>query len=104
MFPALLTAVAASREKEQETIVRVSAANPNALGFLLGKTLVYFAVAIVMAIIIMLTGTLLFGISLAGDPTPLLVATPLFVLTSVLFGLFLGTHASSQTVVEGLND
>jgi ABC-2 type transport system permease protein len=98
MFPALLTAVAASREKEQETIVRVYAANPNPLGFLLGKTLVYFVVAICMSIMIMLVGALLFGLRLAGDPTPLLVATPLYVLTSVLFGLLLGTFASSQTV------
>lgn len=98
MFPALLTAVAASREKEQETIVRVYAANPNALAFLLGKTLVYFAVAMCMALVIMLAGAFLFGIGLAGDPTPLLVATPIYVLTSVLFGLFLGTTAGSQTV------
>lgn len=97
MYPSLLTAVAASREKEQETIIRVYAANPNAFEFLLGKALVYFVVAICMAIIVMLAGTLLFGIRLVGDPTALMVATPLYVLTSVLFGLCLGTFASSQT-------
>ena len=98
MFPALLAAVAASREKEQKTIERVYAANPNPLGFLLGKTLVYFSVALGMAIMIVLVGALLFSVRLAGDPTPLLVATPLYLLTSVLFGLCLGTYASSQTV------
>lgn len=97
LFPSLLTAVAASREKEQETIVRVYSINPNALSFLLGKSLVYFAVALCMAVTVILAGTLLFGISVVGDPTPLLVATPLYVLTSVLFGLLLGTYASSQT-------
>lgn len=97
MYPALLTAVAASREKEQETIIRVYSANPNAFAFLLGKTVVYFVVAMSMALIVMLAGALLFGTLLAGDPTPLLVATPLYVLTSVLFGLCLGTYASSQT-------
>ncbi|MBX9666697.1 MAG: ABC transporter permease [Candidatus Obscuribacterales bacterium] len=35
---------------------------------------------------------------LAGEPTPLLVSTPLFVLSAVLSGLMLGTFASSQTV------
>ena len=98
MFPALLAAVAVSREKEQQTIIRVYAANPNAFSFLLGKTLVYFAVAICMAIIVMVAGALLFGLRLAGDPTPLLVATPLYALASVMFGVFLGTYASSQTV------
>jgi len=97
MYPALLTAVAASREKEQQTIIRVYAANPNAFQFLLGKGLVYFVVAMIMALMVMAAGALLFGTFPVGDPTPLLVATPLYVLTSVLFGLFLGTYASSQT-------
>src|SRR5262249_47306098 len=43
-------------------------------------------------------GAIVFGVHPQGDPTPLLVATPLYVLTSVLFGLMLGTYASSQTV------
>jgi ABC-2 type transport system permease protein len=98
MFPALLTAVAASREKEQETIIRVYAANPKPLAFLLGKALIYFVVALCMAIIIMLTASLLFGIGVVGDWSPLIIATVLYVLTSVLFGLFLGTYASSQTI------
>lgn len=98
MYPALLAAVAASREKEQQTIIRVYAANPNAVNFLLGKALVYFGVALSMALIVMLAGTVLFGTHLAGDPTPLLVATPLYVLTSVLFGICLGTYANSQTI------
>jgi ABC-2 type transport system permease protein len=98
MFPSLLSAVAASREREQKTIVRVYAANPNPLGFLLGKAVVYFVIALCMAILVMLGGVVLFGLRLAGDPTPLLLATPLYVLSSVLFGLLLGTYASSQTV------
>ncbi len=98
MFPSLLTAVAASREKEQGTAIRVYAANPSPLGFLTGKALIYLAVALCMAIIVMIAGLLLFGIAPAGDLTPLLVSTPLYLFASVLFGLFLGTYASSQTV------
>jgi ABC-2 type transport system permease protein len=98
MFPALLTAVAASREKEEETIVRVYAANPNPLSFLLGKATVYFLAAVCMAILVIVASAWLFDIGPVGDPSPLLVATPLYVLTSVLFGLCLGTHSSSQTV------
>ena len=98
MFPALLAAVAASREKEEDTIVRVYAADPNALSFLLGKALVYFLAAVCMAIMVMIASAWLFDIGPAGDPSPLLVATPLYVLTAVLFGLCLGTHSGSQTV------
>ncbi len=97
MFPALLGAVAASREKEQETIIRVYSANPHPLQFILGKALVYFSVSLVMATLIMLAGYMLFGILPVGDPTPLLVSTPLYILVSVSFGLMLGTWANSQT-------
>lgn len=98
MFPALLAAVAASREKEQETIVRVYSANPNPLAYLLGKAAVYFLTSMCMAMIVIILGGIIFGIAPVGDPTPLLVAVPLYVMTSVLFGLCLGTYASSQTV------
>jgi len=97
MYPALLAAVAASREKEQETIVRVYSANPHPLQFLFGKALVYFLVSLCLTVLVMMAGALLFGIKPAGDPTPFLVATPLYVLVSVLFGLCLGTYANSQT-------
>lgn len=97
MFPALLGAVAASREKEQETIIRVYSANPHPLQFLLGKALVYFSVCMLMATLIMMAGFLLFRVYPVGDPTPLLISTPIYMLVSVTFGLLLGTWANSQT-------
>lgn len=97
MYPALLSAVAASREKEQETIIRVFASNPNPLAFLLGKAAPYFLISMGMAILVMTVGAIIFNIWPVGDPTPLLVSTPLYVMVSVLFGLMLGTYASSQT-------
>jgi ABC-2 type transport system permease protein len=98
MYPALLAAVAASREKEQDTIIRVYASKVSPMAFLLGKALVYFIVGMCLAIMVIVVGSLLFHISPVGDPTPLLVATPLYVLSSVLFGLMLGTYSNSQTV------
>ena len=97
MFPALLGAVAASCEKEQETIIRVYSANPHPLQFLLGKAFVYFSVCMVMAALVMTAGFILFGIRPEGDPTPLLVSTPIYIFVSVAFGLMLGTWANSQT-------
>ncbi|MBU6452255.1 MAG: ABC transporter permease [Cyanobacteria bacterium REEB67] len=97
MYPALLAAVAASREKEQDTIIRVYASKVAPMAFLLGKALIYFIVGMALALMVMVVGALLFQIHPIGDPTPLLVATPLYVLTSVLFGLMLGTYSNSQT-------
>jgi ABC-2 type transport system permease protein len=97
MYPALLCAVAASREKEQGTIIRVYASNPNPLAFLLGKAAPYFLISMGMAVMVMAVGAIIFNVYPIGDPTPLLISTPLYVMVSVLFGLCLGTYASSQT-------
>lgn len=45
----------------------------------------------------MTVGAIIFNVWPVGDPTPLLVSTPLYVMVSVLFGLMLGTYASNQT-------
>jgi ABC-2 type transport system permease protein len=98
MYPALLAAVAASREKEHGTIVRVYSAGMSPVHLLLGKAVIYAVVGICLAIFICLINWLLFGVTPAGDITPIVVAIPIYVFTSVLFGLMLGTFASSQTV------
>jgi len=98
MYPALLAAVAISREKEEETITRVYSSKISALEFLLGKMLIYVGIGICMAILITTLGWLLFGLLPISDPTPLLVAIPIYVMVSVSFGLFLGAFTSSQTV------
>jgi len=97
MYPALLAAVAASREKEQDTIIRVYASKVDPMAFYLGKALVYFIVGMTLALMVILVGSILFQILPLGDPTPMIVATPLYVLSSVCFGLMLGTFANSQT-------
>jgi ABC-2 type transport system permease protein len=97
MFPCLLSAVAASREKEQGTIVRVYAAKLSALDWLLGKALVYFLIGMSMAVFVIGLGCFLFHLAPAGNPIPFLIATPLFVFVSVAFGLLLGACTSSQT-------
>ena len=62
MYPALLAAVAASREKEQDTIIRVYASKVAPMSFLLGKALIYFVVGMLLALMVMATGALLFQI------------------------------------------
>lgn len=98
MYPALLSAVAASREKEQETIIRVYASTISPLEFLLGKALVYFSVGMLLSLLVIALGWILFAVKITSDPTPLLVSLPLYVFAAVLFGLMLGTLSSSQTV------
>lgn len=103
IYPSLLAAIAMVREKERGTIIQVYASSLTATELLLGKGLAYFLIAIVQAAVVMTIGCLLFSLTLAGDPSPLLVGTLIYLGTSVMFGLMLGTRAKSQNAaVQGV--
>jgi ABC-2 type transport system permease protein len=86
-----------AREKEQGTIVQVYASSLSARELILGKALAYLLIGLGIAILVLTISILLFGLRLAGDPTPLLVSTPLFLATSSLFGIMLGTRLPNVT-------
>ncbi|HIK56134.1 MAG TPA: ABC transporter permease [Synechococcales cyanobacterium M55_K2018_004] len=96
IYPSLLAAIAMVREKEQGTIIQIYASNLSAIELLVGKGLAYLLVGLGQAIVIMGISFLLFGLRLAGDPTPLLLGTPLFVVVAVTFGLVVGIRATNQ--------
>jgi len=97
MYPALLAAVGASREKEQNTILGAYASHMSALEFLLGKSLIYIAAGTIMSLVVIISAWIIFDVRPVGDIGPIFVGAPLYIITSVLFGLMLGTYASSQT-------
>ena len=97
IYPSLLAAVAMVREKEQGTIVQVYASSLSAVELILGKALAYWLIGVSEAILIISISAVLFQLSFAGDPTPFLIATPIFVMTATLFGLLIGTRAANQT-------
>lgn len=102
IYPSLLAAVAMVREKERSTILQVYASSLRATELLLGKGLAYFFVGIAEALTVIILGSVLFGVALAGDPTPLVVGTAIYLADSVMFGLFLGTRANNQNAaVQG---
>ncbi|MEQ8753823.1 MAG: ABC transporter permease [Coleofasciculus sp. G1-WW12-02] len=96
IYPSLLVAVAMVREKEKGTILQVYASSLTALELLLGKGLAYLIIGISEAFFIMGLGSLIWGLGFAGDPTPLLVSTLIFLADSVSFGLLVGVRAASQ--------
>lgn len=97
VYPSLFTALAMTREKEQGTIIQAYASNISAVELLLGKGLAYFLVAVGQTLFIMVLGSLIFGLRLVGNPTPLLIGTLVFLMTSVLFGLFFGVRSTTQS-------
>jgi ABC-2 type transport system permease protein len=103
IFPSLLAAIAMVREKERKTILQVYASSLSATELLLGKALAYLMVGLGIAAVVMGLGSLIFGLGFAGDPTPLLLATPLYLGASVMFGLLLGVRTSDQnSAVQGV--
>jgi ABC-2 type transport system permease protein len=103
IYPSLLAALAMVREKEQGTIVQVYASNLSATELILGKALAYLLIGLSEAAIVITISAILFRLWFAGDPTPLIIGTPLYILAATLFGLMLGTRASNQTAaVQGV--
>jgi ABC-2 type transport system permease protein len=103
LFPPLLAALAMSREGEQKTILQVYVSSITAHEFLLGKIFAYFTIAMAEWALLMLMAMMLFGLRIAGDPTPLLVSTVCYLLCTVSFGVMIGaaipnTAAAIQAV------
>src|SRR5947199_2492330 len=90
MFPPLLAALALSREGELQTILQVYVSSITAFEYLLGKVIAYLIVAFAEWGMGMLILFFVFGLRLAGDPTPLLVTTFFYLLCTTCFGVMLG--------------
>jgi ABC-2 type transport system permease protein len=96
LFPTLLAALSIAREGEEQTILQIYVSNISAHEYLLGKI---FAIMVVFAAEAILLSVLLFtyfGVSLAGDPTPLLVASVLYAFCVASFGAMVGVTIPNQ--------
>ncbi len=96
LFPTLLAALALSREGELQTILQVYVSSITAFEYLLGKVIAYMIVAFAEWIMGMLILLFVFGLRLAGDPTPLLVTTFFYLLCTTCFGAMLGAAIPNQ--------
>ncbi len=97
IFPPLLIAIALVREKEQGTILQLYASSLSATELLVGKSLAYIAVGLGEAFLLFTVGFLLFGVRFIGDPFPLLIGTPVFLLAGVQLGLIIGIFTTTQS-------
>ena len=96
MFPPLLAALAMAKEGEQKTILQVYVSSISAHEFLLGKILAFMAVALAECLIMSTLLFTYFGLAFAGDPTPLIVATILYVFCVATFGTMIGATIPNQ--------
>lgn len=90
LFPCLLGALAMSREVEQKTIIQVYASSISAFEFLCGKILAYCVIGVLEWATTLALAFALFGLTFAGEPTPLFVGTAVYLFCSVGFGTMVG--------------
>jgi ABC-2 type transport system permease protein len=96
MFPPLLASLAMAKEGEQKTILQVYVSNAPASEFLLGKILAFVMVALAESMLGLILLFTYFGLGLAGDPTPFIVATILYAFCVASFGTMVGAAIPSQ--------
>lgn len=96
LFPPLLAALAMSREGEQKTILQVYVSSISAHEFLLGKIVAFFIIAVAEWVLALLVAFPLFDLKIAGDPTPLLVGTVLYLFCNACFGVMVGVSIPNQ--------
>ena len=104
IFPTVLAALAMSREGEQQTILQVYVSSISAHEFLLGKILAGVVIGIVQWLMVSGLMFTLFGLRLAGDPTPLVAGSLLFLCCVVTFGTLVGGAIPNQAAaVQGVS-
>ena len=96
MFPPLLAALAMAKESELKTILQVYVSSISAHEFLLGKILAFMVVALAECVVMLVLLFTYFGLGLAGDPTPFIVATILYTFCVASFGTMVGATIPSQ--------
>jgi ABC-2 type transport system permease protein len=96
LFPPMLATLAMAREGEQLTILQVYVSSISAHEFLLGKIIAFMVVAVVDSILLLALLFTYFGLGIAGDPTPFLVATVLYAFCVAAFGTMIGALIPNQ--------
>lgn len=95
-FPPLLTALAIVREKESGSIQQIYASPVTSAEFVAAKLVPYAGVALLEVLLLAVVGTLWFDVPFVGSPLLLLVASCVYVLTTVAVGLFVSVVTRTQ--------
>jgi ABC-2 type transport system permease protein len=96
LFPPLLASLAMAKEGEEKTILQVYGSNISAHEFLLGKILASMAIGLAQWSVLMIMLFRYFSLGLAGDPTPFLIATFLYMFCVAAFGTLAGVAIPEQ--------
>lgn len=98
MICALLTSIAITREKETGTLEQVLTTPARAGQVIVGKLLPYLALGAIDAVLILVTGRLLFQVPMRGSVLALAGYSLLYVLISLAVGLLISAVVKTQRV------
>lgn len=96
MTMTLFTAVAIVRERERGNLELLITTPVGTLELMLGKLLPYIVIGLIQVTIVLLVGSLLFGVPFRGDVGHLYGAALLFIAASLTLGLVISTVATTQ--------
>jgi ABC-2 type transport system permease protein len=92
----MLTSMAIVREKEIGTIEQIIVSPIRKSEFIIGKSIPFAIIAYVNVLLVSVVAVFWFGVPIRGSIVLLLVATGLFLMTTIGIGLFISTVASTQ--------
>lgn len=94
----LSTALSVVREKERGTMEQIRVAPIRTAQLILGKTLPYLGISLLATVIILVAARVLFGVEVKGPYVDLFLATLVYLIGALGFGLFISTIADSQAM------
>jgi len=103
IFPALLGALATAKEYEMGTIIQAYASSLSAAQWVMGKAIIYVLIGLVDFVLCFTLGMIAFSYRIPSDPTVLLVATVLYLMAGVFFGMMMGNATGTQSAaIQGV--
>ncbi len=96
MISALLTSLTITREKELGTMEQLLVSPLHPKEIILGKIIPYIFIASLDGLLIMLVGSVAFGLHVQGSYLLLVLTSLIYIFTSLAIGLLISTIASTQ--------
>src|SRR5205807_8082173 len=86
------------------TVIQAYASSVPAVQWILGKAMLYVVIGLVDLMICFTLGLIAFGFRFPSDPTVLLVATLLYLMGGVFFGMMMGNATGNQSAaIQGVD-